>query len=104
MIGQTILNYEELSTLLIEIEAILNSIPICLQSAETLDPLTPFHFIHGHTRSSLPQADQQDVTISHLSHWQHVERMRQNFWQRWHLDYLTTLHQRSKKLHPKDGL
>lgn len=105
VIGDHILTYEELLTLLIQIEAILNSRPICAQSAETLDPLTPFHFILGQVPTQIP-TDMQiaETETSRLSHWQQIERMRQHFWKRFHSEYLTSLHQRNKWIEQRKNI
>lgn len=49
IIDDSILTYEELSTLTTQIEAVLNSRPLCplSEDAEDFSALTPGHFIHG---------------------------------------------------------
>ncbi|KAL5490750.1 hypothetical protein EMCRGX_G015929, partial [Ephydatia muelleri] len=48
-IGTTKLSYEELHTVLVEVEAILNSRPLTYVSSEDLEePLTPSHLLTGH--------------------------------------------------------
>ena len=55
MIGRARLYYDELLTVLIEIEGILNSRPLTFLSAEDMDkPLTPSHFLCGRRILTLP--------------------------------------------------
>lgn len=54
--GTTPLTYEELYTLLVQIEACLNSRPLCPMSNDGTDlqVLTPGHFLIGAPLTSLP--------------------------------------------------
>ncbi|RLU21712.1 hypothetical protein DMN91_006088 [Ooceraea biroi] len=49
VIGNTMLTFEELGTLFVQIQAVLNSRPLCPTSADSCDyeALTPGHFIIG---------------------------------------------------------
>ena len=54
-IGRARLSYDELSTLLIEIESIINSLPLSYLSSEDLEePLMPSHLLTGRCVLSLP--------------------------------------------------
>jgi hypothetical protein len=96
--GDTPLTFEEFSTLLTKIEAILNSRPLCKSSEDPneIDALTPGHFLIGDTFLSLPEWDFSDTKVSKLNRWQHLQYMSQHFWRRWSLEYLQTLQQREK--------
>lgn len=96
VIGNTILTYEEMCTLTHQIEAILNSRPLCPLSSESFDPLTPAHFITGHSLVLLPDHNLQESKTNTLSRWQLMQQMVQHFWSRWNNEYLTTLNQRTK--------
>lgn len=70
VIGQTTLTLEELHTLLVEIEGILNSRPLAILSGDELNILTPAHFLIGHPLTLVPQGDVTDVKQNKLSRWQ----------------------------------
>lgn len=94
------LTYEEMTTLLSQIEACLNSRPLCpLEDTDSNEvPLTPGHFLIGEAPICIPQPDLQDVPINHLTRWQHTQKLLNNFWSRWQSEYLTRLQQRPKWL------
>lgn len=104
VIGETVLTYEEFATVLTRIEAILNSRPLCSMSSdpEDFNGLTPGHFLIGGFLLGLPEYDFLDTASNRLSRWQHLQKMSQHFWKRWHFEYLNTLQQRSKwcKINP----
>jgi len=82
ILGDAALNYDEMSTILAEIEAILNSRPISQLSNDPNDirPLTPGHFLIGDALNSYSHPDLSSVRINRLSRWQRVEQLRQHFW------------------------
>ncbi|XP_018402792.1 PREDICTED: uncharacterized protein LOC108779784 [Cyphomyrmex costatus] len=92
------LRYEELETLVIQIEAILNSRPLTPVSSDVADltPLTPGHFVIGAPLTSYPEPSLERIPITRLSRWQRVEQIRQHFWQRWSKEYLHYCQQRNK--------
>ncbi|XP_055910549.1 uncharacterized protein LOC129944914 [Eupeodes corollae] len=97
-IGESRLTYEEFSTLLVQIEAVLNSRPICPLSddSEDLEALTPGHFIIGHAISTVPEPSLLHVPESRLSRYQHLRQMLERFWQRWSIQYLQRLQEFAK--------
>lgn len=98
IIGNASLNYDEMSTVIAEIEAILNSRPISPMSDDPNDIrcLTPGHFLIGQPINSYTHPNLEDIRINRLSRWQIVERLRQHFWQRWRIEYLNNLQGRTK--------
>jgi len=68
VIGQGLLTFEELATVLIQIEACLNSRPICQMSTTPMDlqPLTPGHFLIGDLITGVPDVDLNDVPVNRL--------------------------------------
>lgn len=98
VVGNATLNFEELSTLLCEIEAVLNSRPLFAQSIDPTDPevITPAHFLIGRPLTAMPEPMLSDERVSRLDRWQHLHLMRQHFWIAWSRDYLSSLQPRKK--------
>ena len=94
--GARIFTYEELQTLFIHAEAMLNSRPLVQTSKEDVDAeiITPGHFLTGRAINSLPAPDLQGINL--VKRWRIVEQQAQNFWKVWSNDYLHDLQQRSK--------
>lgn len=97
-IGETILTFEELSTVFSKIEAILNSRPLVAMSEDPcdLEVLTPGHFLIGQPLVALPESHWKDTKMSRLSRFQVIQKMYQTIWARWHNEYLTSLQVRNK--------
>jgi hypothetical protein len=84
-----IATYEELCTLLVEIEACLNSRPLCVHPNDPHSSyLSPGHFLIGQPLTQLPTIDYTNIKLSRLSRWQSFQQQLQNFWKRWSADYL----------------
>lgn len=98
VVGNQLLTYEELSTVLIQIEAVLNSRPLTPISTDPndLSPLTPGHFLTLEPLTALPDPDITQININRLTRWQLLQKLHRDFWKRWQQEYLHTLQQRSK--------
>lgn len=97
-IGDTVLSFEELTTLLAQIEACVNSRPLCALSADPNDAgaLTPAHFLVGEPLICPPEQSHLESKLNWLTRWQRVQQMTQYFWKRWTNDYLNTLQVKTK--------
>jgi len=93
VVGNATLTFVESYTLLCQVEAILNSRPICSLSSnpEHLQVLTPGHFLIGTSLLALPDHNLQDVSSNRLSKWLCVQQMTQQLWKHWSHDYLHQL-------------
>ncbi|KAG5868082.1 hypothetical protein JTB14_001059 [Gonioctena quinquepunctata] len=98
VIGDQLLTYEEFSTLLTEIEALLNSRPLCQLSADPTAPeaLTPAHFLTLAPLRGFPFEKVDNIPVNRLDRFQLVDRIVQDFWNRWRLEYLSSLQIRKK--------
>ncbi|KAK9509896.1 hypothetical protein O3M35_004787 [Rhynocoris fuscipes] len=97
-IGGAILNFEELYTILAQIEAVLNSRPLTILSSspDDLVPLTPAHFLVGGSLLIPAEEDYTTININRLKRWRMVQAMVQHFWKRWASEFLMQLQQRGK--------
>ncbi|XP_059049814.1 uncharacterized protein LOC131844849 [Achroia grisella] len=98
VLDMTHLNYEEMATLLIQIEAILNSRPLTPLSDNPSDlyPLTPAHFLVGRSLICLPHPDIVNRRASSLQRFQRIELLKQHFWSRFSNEYVVWLQQKTK--------
>ncbi|XP_046391496.1 uncharacterized protein LOC124159621 [Ischnura elegans] len=101
VIGDTKLTFEELSTLLCQVEACLNSRPLIPLTDDPTDnkALTPAHFLIHSASFIIPEPSLIDEIIPVLKRWKIVQQMLQHFWQRWSREYLQSLQQRQKWTH-----
>lgn len=93
-----ILTYEEFSTLITQIEGILNSRPLFALSSDPndLSPLTPSHFLIGRTITTPPDPDLTHLAPARLSRFEYVQQLTQQFWNRWAKEYVSQLHHQYK--------
>lgn len=98
VIGISLLTFKELTTVLSQIEACLNSRPLYPLSADPNDlaALTPGHFLIGEPLISISDPSLLEVNTNRLSRWQNAQQIVQRVWKRWHREYLTQLQQRFK--------
>lgn len=90
VIGEQRLTYEEMNTFLTQVEAVLNSRPLCplTEDPDDLSVLTPGHFLIGGPINVIPEPSLEDIQISRLSRWQLLRRMTDDFWIKWSKEYL----------------
>uniref|UniRef100_A0A8D9BE06 Integrase catalytic domain-containing protein n=1 Tax=Cacopsylla melanoneura TaxID=428564 RepID=A0A8D9BE06_9HEMI len=98
VVGTQILTFEELSTVLIQIEALLNSRPLCKLSSDVseVSALTPAHFLLAEPVRWLPAKDVSMSNVNRLSRYELLDQLVQSYWARWSREYLTTLQVRDK--------
>ena len=91
------LTYEELSTVLIEIESITNSRPLTYMSEDCVEAITPFHLLHGRNiavrRGTLmAETSTEPNTIGCRT--KHVEFLINQYWKRFYNEYTLALRER----------
>lgn len=105
-IGDTELTFEELTTLLTQIEATLNSRPLepLSDDPDDVSALTPGHFLTGSALTSLPEASLMELNVARLDRWQLIQQKFQCFWKQWSSHYLHQLQSISKWHHPANNI
>lgn len=98
ILGPHLLTFEELSTVLVECEAILNSRPITpLESTSDELVLTAGHFLIGKPLTALPNlVERNKEDISLLKHWKLVKELHGQIWITWIKGYVSSLQARAK--------
>ena len=110
VVGNVKLTFEEMNTILTQIEACLNSRPLVAlpQDDDGIDALTPGHFLIGRPMEALPDPAFSYRSISILTRWHLCQALTRHFWQRWSAEYLNSLkkvtkwHKRSRNLRVGD--
>ncbi|XP_059062673.1 uncharacterized protein LOC131855416 [Achroia grisella] len=97
VVGVQVLSFEEMITVLTQVEAIMNTRPLCRTlSNDPSEPLalTPAHFLNFTPLKYLPAAEIADSSL--ISRHALLDRLVQTFWKRWRAEYLHTLQSREK--------
>lgn len=92
------LTYEELNTVIIEIEGVLNSRPLTYVDAEGGEILTPSHLHLGKRLLDPPGEPTEPVEFDESDARAEVKRVEaviQRFWETWKKEYLTSLRENS---------
>ncbi|GFY21778.1 integrase catalytic domain-containing protein [Trichonephila clavipes] len=100
------LTYEELLTVTVQIEGILNSRPLCPLSNNDDDfqVLTPAHFLINRSLNSLEEPNLTKCKESNLKKWQKITKIVQLMWKFWSRNYLNRLQQRGKWMFEKNNV
>lgn len=105
-IGQQVLSFEEFYTILVQIEACVNSRPLCQISDNPNDfeVLTPGHFLIGAALLAPPCQNEISSNTSVRRLWNLVSQITKHFWNRWNVKYIHTLQYRPKWQNAKQNL
>lgn len=107
VVGQKVLTHNQLTTLLAQIEAILNSRPLypLTDDPNDVQALTPGHFLIGEPLVlPLPFAIDDQSQAKGVKLWRERQIMLGHIWKRWKEEYLSTLQERKKWRKEKDSL
>ena len=90
------LSYDELTTILIEVEAVLNSRPLAYVEAEGIEEaLPPSHLMLGRRIHTLPDPVISKTPVSNVDtltrRFRYLTKLSSHFWNRWHREYLLSL-------------
>ncbi|UYV62831.1 hypothetical protein LAZ67_2002070 [Cordylochernes scorpioides] len=99
ILGQTSLGYEELSTVMCDVESLINTRPLTYltEESEDLAPLTPSLFLHEVREVSVPDLDLIDnQTLSRK--YQYIKRVREDLRERFRIEYFGFLRQETRRL------
>lgn len=96
--GDKIFTYEEFNTALCQVEACLNSRPLCPQSndPDDLNFLTPADLLGVRIGLIRPSPSLLHLNENRLGRWQHIQHVAQNFWKKYSGEFLSRMQQRSK--------
>lgn len=102
ILGETRIQHQPFNTMLTQIEAVLNSRPLCPLTADPddLQVLTPGHFLIGRPLNVLPEPDYRFIKQNRLNHYQYAQQLVQHFWHNWSQEYLHRLQNRPKWAQP----
>ena len=100
VLGNARLTYDELYTILVEVECTVNSHPLTYVSTDELEvePLTPSHLLCGHRIQSLPQVildndgsfNEKEILTQRMKY---INCLLTHFWKRFTREYLVSLHE-----------
>lgn len=96
VLGNRTLNYEQLLTLLVITEGILNSRPLIQVMSDDHDCeiISPGLFLIGRAMNMLPEPNILEKNV--VKHWELVQQQAQKFWEIWSKSYLHELQTRKK--------
>uniref|UniRef100_A0AAF5RY25 Integrase catalytic domain-containing protein n=1 Tax=Wuchereria bancrofti TaxID=6293 RepID=A0AAF5RY25_WUCBA len=99
-VGKQLLDSSEMTTVAIEIEAIINSRPLTIIDDETMQPLRPMDFLssQGYAVSPLPIRREHSRDYL-LNYWKEGAIIADEFWEKWQTQYLQTLRDRKQREH-----
>ncbi|XP_062534704.1 uncharacterized protein LOC134203884 [Armigeres subalbatus] len=101
-LGNIALSFEDMSTILAQIEACMNSRPLTpmTEIPDDLAILTPSHFLIASSLFALPETDVTMIPLNRLDHYQKLQERVQKFWYLWRTDYLHELQKEAKQSTP----
>ena len=101
VLGNSRLTYDELSTVLTEVENTLNLRPLTYLYDELGEALTPSHLLYGHRLSALSEGIDSEVEPDNdegklSKRFLYLTKLLTHFWNRWRREYMTDLREYHK--------
>lgn len=98
VLGNATCTFEEYVTLLSQIEACLNSRPLCYlpNNPDEMFVLTPGHFLIGQPLNAIPENESSSQPVLPSQRWKFLQQLLKQFWNKWSKDYLNQLQNRPK--------
>ena len=109
VLGRSTQNFEELRTILVEIESVINARPITYlyDDANSISyPLTPADLIYGRRVTSTPNGAHHEIISTHQSltrRARHHKNLLQQVTKQWRQEYLTSLREQSNVGNNRNG-
>ena len=98
VIGNASLHYEELNTVLCEIESVINSRPLTYVSDDIdSEPITPSHLLHGRTITNVNRESKPVVQLNGddiRNRLKYLENVMRHYWNRFYHEYTVALRER----------
>ena len=106
IVASTKFTFEEFTTILTQIEACLNSRRLTSLpcDSDTVEALTPGHFLMGKPLESIPDASPSHRSLSLLRRWHLCQSIVRQFWQRWSTEYIASIRRLTKWQRPTKNL
>ena len=102
VLGKSLLTFEELQTILCDIESTINSRPLTYTNEDDLDEIiTPNHLIYGRNINTKMSSDVSYNDYSRRA--KHIQTLLAHFWKRFKSEYLNELRQRELYLKAKSS-
>lgn len=98
VLGKQMITYEDMTTILTQIEACLNSRPLCALSSSTdsCEALTPGHFVIGQPLNLVPEPGVALLPENRLDKYQRIRKVVEDLWDRFKTEYVSSLQSRNK--------
>ncbi|XP_026479809.1 uncharacterized protein LOC113386232 [Ctenocephalides felis] len=98
VIGSHCLTFEEYMTVLLQIEAVLNSRPLLTLTDDSSDIsyISPGHFLIGNALTSFPEPYNDIANVKATKLFKQIAEMKDKFWSLWSKQYLSDLQKRQK--------
>ena len=100
-LSRALLTFEELATVLYEIEAVINSRPLTVvgSNADDMPPITPSQLMCGKSLTTLPPLNcvrEEELPLNPQlleKRLRYIEELQNHWWERWRVEYLSELTQ-----------